>query len=171
MTFESEFLDFSADKLTQLMGRIEICANSLSNEQVWLRESESENAVGNLLLHLRGNVRQWILCGVGREPDDRQRDAEFAARLGDSAQELVANLRDTVNEAAVLIRALPSERLLDRMEVQGYQVTVLSAIYHVVEHFAGHTFQVIFATKRFTGKDLGFYRHLQGTQPRHEPVP
>ena len=171
MTVESEFLTFSADELTQLMGRIETCVEKLTPEQVWARGSESQNAVGNLLLHLEGNVRQWILHGVGGQPETRDRDREFAARGGSAASELLTRLRATVDEVASLIRSLPASRLLERHAVQGYDMTVLGAIYHVVEHFAGHAFQIYLMTKQFTSEDLGFYAHLSGAKPRESPQP
>jgi len=151
MTVETEFLTFSAEKLTQLMGRIDTCVQKLTPEQIWMRAEANQNAVGNLLLHLNGNVRQWILHGVGGQPDLRDRDAEFAARDGAGANELLARLRTTVEEAVALLQTL-------------------AAIYHVVEHFAGHTFQIIYATKLSTGQDLGFYAHLSGDRP-HDPLP
>jgi len=160
MTIETEFLTFSADKLTQLMGRIDSCVKKLTPEQIWMRADANQNAVGNLLLHLNGNVRQWILHGVGGQPDVRDRDAEFAAKDGAVANELLARLRSTVEETAGLLRTLPAARLMERVDTQGYDCTVLAAIYHVVEHFAGHTFQIIYATKLSTGEDLGFYAHL-----------
>jgi Protein of unknown function (DUF1572) len=171
VTIESEFLDNSASLLLESLGRIETCVGKLTSEQVWARASGNQNAVGNLLLHLSGNVRQWILHGVGGQPDLRDRDAEFAAQEGAGAKELLARLRGTVEEAVALLRALPAERLLDRIMPQGYDVTALGAIYHVVEHFSGHAFQIILLTKQFTGEDLGFYAHLSGSQPRQEPRP
>lgn len=171
MSVESEFLNFSADKLIQLLGRIETCVEMLTPEQLWMRNAANSNAVGNLLLHLNGNVRQWILHGVGGQADHRQRSAEFDAAGGLGAQELLARLRGTVEQAVALFRALPSERLLEHIRPQGYEGTVLTAIYHVVEHFTGHTFQIILLTKQFTGEDLGFYAHLNGTQPRKDPLP
>ena len=171
VTLESEFLNFSADKLTQLMSRIETCVEMLTPEQLWLRNAANSNAVGNLLLHLNGNVRQWILHGIGGHADHRQRDAEFHAQGGLGAQELLARLRGTVEQAVTLFRALPPERLLEHIRPQGYEATVLTAIYHVVEHFAGHTFQIMLLTKQFTGEDLGFYAHLSGNQPRKDPLP
>ena len=170
MSVESEFLNFSAEKLTQLLERIETCVDQLTPEQLWMRHSENENAVGNLMLHLAGNVRQWILAGVGGAPDHRDRDGEFAARTGAGAQELKAELRSAVEEAVALIRALPPQRLCETIRPQGYEGTVLAAIYHVVEHFAGHTFQIIYATKLFTAEDLGFYAHLGSSAP-HDPLP
>jgi len=171
LSVESEFLNFSADKLTQLMARIETCVEMLTPEQLWMRNAANSNAVGNLLLHLNGNVRQWILHGVSGQADHRQRDAEFDAEGGLGAQELLARLRGTVEEAVTLFRALPAERLLEHIQPQGYEGTVLTAIYHVVEHFAGHTFQIMLLTKQFTGEDLGFYAHLSGSQPRTDPLP
>src|ERR1700679_4211403 len=94
------FLDFSARKLELLTGRIESCLDRLSAEQIWARGGDSESAVGNLALHLAGNVRQWIVSGVGGRPDVRERDAEFAARGGASAAGLKERLGTTVAEAA-----------------------------------------------------------------------
>src|SRR5579863_8012357 len=105
MTVSTEFLNFSADKLTELMSRIETCVQNLTPEQVWMRANSNQNAVGNLLLHLNGNVRQWILHGVGGQSYLRDRDAEFAAREGAGASELLARLRATVEEAAALLQA------------------------------------------------------------------
>ena len=169
MTVEREFLDFSAGKLLELMDRIETCAGKLTPEQMWRRHSENENAAGNLLMHLNGNVRQWILHGLGGAADQRDRDAEFAARGGAEAKEMLATLRATVNEAAETIRTLAPERLLERGRTQGYERSGLAAIYHVVEHFAGHTFQIILLTKMFTGEDLGFYAHLSGGKRSASP--
>jgi hypothetical protein len=47
--------------------------------------------------------------------------------------------------------------------VQGYDKSILEAIYHVVEHFSLHTGQIIYATKLLRKEDLGFYKHLNHT--------
>ena len=135
-----------------------------------MRHHENENAVGNLMLHLAGNVRQWILCGVGGQEDRRDRDAEFDARGGLEIPALKARLRSSVDPAVTLIRTLPGERLPEAITVQGYHTTVLEAILHVVEHFSGHTGQIQFATKLLTGDDLGFYAHLR-TKAHTEKTP
>jgi uncharacterized damage-inducible protein DinB len=164
-------LNFSADKLAQQCSRIEVCIDKLTPDQIWARGNENANAVGNLALHLMGNVRQWILHGVGGEPDVRLRDSEFAARGGIDSSELKRRLRTTVDEAAALLRALPPQRLPERITVQKYDVTVAEAILHVVEHFSGHTGQIIFATKFLTGDDLNFYAHLRTPKPHSEKTP
>jgi uncharacterized damage-inducible protein DinB len=165
------FLDYSARKLRQFAARIEDCLGRLTEEQIWTRGAESENAIGNLVLHLSGNLRQWIVSGAGGQPDVRRRDEEFAARGGVATPELAACLRDTVSEAAAVLEALPPERLVERIRVQDYHITVLEAVYHAVEHFSGHTGQIIYATKLFTGKDLGYYRHLNRTAGHAEQTP
>ena len=163
MTLEDDFLTSAADKLAENLDRIETCLAELTPDSLWARDSENENAVGNLLLHLEGNVRQWILSGIGAVPDERDRSGEFSARTGANASVLFAKLRGTVGEAVALIRSLPHRRLVEEVSIQGYDTTVLSAIFHVVEHFSGHTYQIILLTKRFTRKDLGFYSYLDKT--------
>jgi uncharacterized damage-inducible protein DinB len=171
MSLEAAVLNFSAEKLAQQCSRIEICIDKLTPDQIWARGNENANAVGNLTLHLMGNVRQWILHGVGGDPDVRLRDTEFAARGGIDSTELKRRLRTTVDEASALLRAVPPHRLLERINVQSYDVTVVEAILHVVEHFSGHTGQIIFATKFLTGDDLNFYAHLRTTKPHSEKAP
>jgi uncharacterized damage-inducible protein DinB len=168
---QRQFLDHSIEKLTQYTGRIETCLGMLNEEQVWARGGENENAVGNLVLHLCGNVRQWIVAGVGGHPDIRERDAEFSARGGVPVPELVKRLRGTVEEAAGVIRAVTPERFADRLVIQQYGVTAMEAIFHVVEHFAMHTGQIIFAAKLLTGADLGFYAHLRTTAAHDQKTP
>jgi len=141
----------------------------LTPEQIWRRAADNDNAVGNLVLHLAGNVRQWILCGVGGQEDRRDRDSEFAARSGD---DVVSRLRPVVSEAVALIAALPPDRLTETRTIQKhYNVTVLEAIYHVVEHFSMHTGQIIFATKLLTGEDLEFYGYLKSGSAKMEETP
>ncbi len=163
MSVESLFLKFSVEKLRQFEERIEVCLAKLSEEQIWARGHANENAVGNLVLHLTGNVTQWILGPLGGVPSQRDRDAEFAARGGVNAKILAERLRQAVDRATQIIGGLESDQLTRSYSIQNYPVTGVDAVYHVVEHFAQHTAQIIFATKIMTQQDLGFYRHLSGT--------
>jgi uncharacterized damage-inducible protein DinB len=165
------FLDCSVRRLELSLSHIEACLGKLTGEQVWARGSENENAIGNLVLHLAGNVRQWIVAGVGGVPDTRQRDAEFSARGSASIPELTERLREIVREGAAVIAAVAPERLAERVVIQKYDVPVLEAIYHVVEHFSLHTGQIIFATKLLTGSDLGFYAHLRSSSAHGRKTP
>ncbi len=163
------FIDYSADKLKQLSSRIEDCLGRLTEEQIWMRGSDNENAAGNLVLHLCGNVRQWIGTGVGGAPEVRDRDAEFAARGDKTTAELTGLLTKTVEDAVAVLRTLNADRLGEIITVQGHRVTVMEAVYHVVEHFAGHAGQILFLTKMATSKDLGHYRHLSGNASTSRP--
>jgi len=163
MTVEEIFLTAAADKLAENLSRIETCVPKLAPDVLWARGSENENAVGNLLMHLDGNVRQWILSGIGGAAERRDRPAEFAARSGPGGAVLLANLSGTVHEAIATIRALPCARLNEAVTIQGYDTTVLAAIFHVVEHFSGHTYQIILMTKQAMHADLGFYGYLSAT--------
>ena len=163
MTLEENFLTTAADKLAQNLDRIETCVPKLPADLLWARDSESENGIGNLLLHLEGNVRQWILSGIGGAPDKRDRSSEFSARSGATASVLLATLRAAVKDALNVIRTLPHRRLAEGVAIQGYDTTVLAAIFHVVEHFSGHTYQIILLTKHTTREDLGFYSYLART--------
>jgi uncharacterized damage-inducible protein DinB len=165
-SLEEIFLDFSIRKLEQLTSRIADCLRMLSDDQVWAREGKNQNAVGNLVLHLSGNVGQWIVTGIGGAPDIRDRDQEFAAKNGPAGAELAERLRMSVEEAVRVLSRLSPSRLRDPLRVQDYEATVLEAIYHVVEHYSQHAGQIMYATKLLTGEDLGYYRHL--TRGAHE---
>jgi uncharacterized damage-inducible protein DinB len=165
------FIDYSVRKLALLTERIESCLDRLNEEQVWARGGENENAIGNMALHLCGNVRQWIVSGIGGAPDIRERDAEFAARGGAAISDLKRRLREVTDEAVEVLQQVQAERLTERVRVQNYDVAVLEAIYHVVEHFSMHTGQIVFATKMLTGAELGFYSHLRTSAAHGQKTP
>lgn len=160
ITAESEFLRYSVAKLRQECGKIEACIAKLTPEQIWRRGGEAQNAAGNLLLHLTGNLRQWILAGVAGRPIARDRDAEFAARGGAAPHELIDALRAALEDVAAVLESLPPARLTESLVIQGHTVSVLEAVYHVVEHFSYHAGQIVLLTKSYTDTDLGFYGYL-----------
>ncbi len=155
------FLDYSAKKLDQMTQRILVCLGKLTEEQIWARGAEHENSIGNLVLHLCGNVRQWIVSGVGKQSFDRDRDAEFNARGSASIEELRLLLGSTIEEAQKVLAVQTADNLVLRTTVQGYEGSHLECIYHVLCHFSEHTGQIQFITKALCGHELGFYTHLQ----------
>jgi uncharacterized damage-inducible protein DinB len=172
MTTEQAFIDWALRKMEQQEARICACLDRLNDTQIWLRGGENENAPGNLILHLCGNIRQWIGSGVAGLPDSRDRDSEFSARDGSSKSELLAGLSVAIAEACTILKELPPTRLPEKFHsVQGYDVTVLEAIGHVVEHLGYHTGQIVFLTKALTHEDLAFYGHLRGTGRHKEATP
>src|SRR5215207_8995378 len=119
--------------------KIERCVARLSDADIWWRANESSNSIGNLVLHLCGNVTMWIVGGVGSLPFERDRQREFDERRNISGTDLIDRLRAVVRQADAVMGAVRPEELLSRRQIQGYDVTVLEAIYHVVEHFSMHT--------------------------------
>ncbi|MFN2481067.1 MAG: DinB family protein [Pyrinomonadaceae bacterium] len=151
--------------------KIERCLELLREGDLWWRAGAESNSVGNLLLHLEGNARQWIVCGVVGAADERERQREFDAGRGrepgeaelPTARELFARLRGTVEEADGGLARLEPSVLLERRRIQGLrEVEVLRAVFHVVEHFSMHTGQIILLTKMRAGRDLAFYDFSEG---------
>jgi uncharacterized damage-inducible protein DinB len=152
--------------------RILRCLKELSREQIWWRPNETSNSVGNLVLHLEGNVRQWIISGLGGAPDKRQRDQEFSERRPMQRQMLADRLQETVLKACRVLHKVSAEDLARVHTTQKYRVTGLEAAFHVAEHFSHHAGQIILLTKMLTGNDLKF-THLPGDgkkKPRKLPA-
>ncbi len=140
-----------------------MCVEPLSEEQVWWRPNEAANSIGNLILHLNGNVRQWLVASFNRLEDDRDRPAEFGAREQISASKLLELLHGTMQQAAEVLARLTTADLVAAYEIQGYHVRGLDAVYQVVEHFGMHYGQIVYIAKTLSGADLGFYRELNAT--------
>ena len=158
------FLGFSRQKLIeQYWPRLRECVSSLAIEQIWWRPNEKSNSVGNLLLHLNGNVRQWLIGSFQGSKDARNRAAEFGEREMIPGPILLDQLGETIREADQVLAGLTEEQLLREMEIQGYRTTGLAAIYQVIEHFGLHYGQIVYVTKMLRDVDMGFYQELSKT--------
>jgi uncharacterized damage-inducible protein DinB len=158
------FLKFSQNKLLeQYWPRLRKAVEPLSEEQIWWRPNDASNSIGNLILHLNGNVWQWLVASFNRLEDQRDRPAEFNASGDLAAADLLARLSSTIEEAAKVLARLTREDLLATWNIQGYTVTGLAAVYQVVEHFGLHYGQIVYITKMQEGRDLGFYKELSQT--------
>ena len=158
------FLEFSRRKLLEhYWPRLRASVESLTGEQVWWRPNEASNSIGNLVLHLHGNVRQWLVDSFEAREDKRDRPAEFAAQSGLTAAALLELLSATMADAEAVLGRLTEGDLVAGYEIQGYHVSGLEAVYQVVEHFGMHYGQIAYIAKSLSGKDLGFYRELSKT--------
>jgi uncharacterized damage-inducible protein DinB len=149
--------------------RILACLRMHSEKEIWWRPNAASNIIGNLLLHLSGNVRQWIVSGLGGVADRRNRDLEFSERGPVPRRALIRLLDKTVGDACKVLRRLRSADLARHYRIQGFRVTGMVAVSHVIEHFGYHTGQIIFLTKMKRSKDLGFTR-LPGEKRKKKPV-
>lgn len=158
------FLEFSRHKLLdQYWPRLRSCVESLNEDQVWWRPNEASNSIGNLLLHLNGNVTQWLIAPFKHLEDTRDRPAEFSRKDGLPPAELLARMENTMADAAIVFSSLTKDDLHAHYDIQGYHVTGLHAVYQVVEHFGLHYGQIAYITKMLSDNDLGFYRELSAT--------
>src|SRR4051794_37618982 len=142
--------------LDEALRKIEHCVGQLSDDDVWWRPSEEMNSIGNVLLHLSGNLRQWIVAGVGGAADVRDRPGEFAERQAIPREELMAKLRATVDEAKAALERCDAENLLRSRHVQHGEVTGLHAAFHSVSHFVGHAQEITYITRLRLGERYQF---------------
>lgn len=152
------FLAYAVKRMQQSQKDIACCIDKLTDDQLWHRSGDYENSIANLLLHLEGNIRQWILHGIDGQPDIRQRDAEFTLIPSATSTDARAHFNATVGEACRIIAAVPAERLLAIIDPQPNgltrHVTILEAIFKVVGHLELHTGQIILLTKQLLATDL-----------------
>ncbi len=153
--------EFRRRMLDEYVPRIRKCTEILSEEQAWFVPGPFNNSVANLLMHLAGNVRQWIICGLGGEQDRRDRPFEFSGsrdQVDTPIAALMDRLEETVRQAAAIVDNVTVDRWLQEMTFQErYAESVVGAVIHVLEHFSGHAGQIYAFTKQTTGKDLKFY--------------
>ncbi len=148
---------YATAKLRGYLAQIVRCARLLTEADLWHRTNTHTNSVGNLILHLAGNVGQWIVAGIGGAPLARNRPAEFAERGPLPAAKIVAALEDAVRRACAIIDKLDAAALAEPRTIQGYRVSTLVAVLHVLEHFSFHTGQIVHITKAMKDVDLSLY--------------
>lgn len=171
--FARQFIEQSRRYLSNdYLPKINDAVGRLSDDDMWWKPNPSSNSVGNLLLHLTGNLRQWIVSGVGGAADTRQRELEFAPDDRPDRAALLDKLSRVVAEADAVLGSLDPLTLSERRMIQGNELTVLEVIYHAVEHFSTHTGQIVYIAKFRTGTDLAFYEVKGGVArarwPGHE---
>lgn len=155
-------------RLNESMVFISKCLKHIDEEQCWQKPSKTANSIANLMLHLSGNVTQYIHSALGEQKDERERDQEFSLKGGLSKSQLYEKLDTTVQQACDIIQTCKEENLTPIRVVQGFKLSGVGIIMHVVEHFSYHTGQIAVQTKLFTEKDLGFYEGLNLTIRNNE---
>jgi uncharacterized damage-inducible protein DinB len=146
----------AAQEMASALKRIAHCLNQLSDEQIWWRAAPSLNSIGNLVLHLCGNARQWLVIGLGGGLDVRDRPAEFAEQGPMPRSELLRRLEAVVAEAGAVLRRQRAEELLRVRRIQGMDVTGLEALFDSAPHFRGHTQEIVGMTRQHLGNAYRF---------------
>jgi hypothetical protein len=146
----------AAHELESALQRIEHCLGQLRDEQVWRRSQPGLNSIGNLILHLCGNLRQWIVAGLGGAADIRDRPAEFAEQGPLPKAELLRRLEDAVAQAKHVLAGVDARRLTEGRRIQGFDVTGVAAIFDSIPHFRGHTQEIVHMTRLQLGDAYRF---------------
>ena len=152
--------EFHLRVIEESLSRIEQCLQALSQEELWYKHNDNTNPIGNLILHLEGNIRQYIISGVGGEKDVRVRAKEFEEGYSFTSSELVAHIKPTLTKANEVVQQLGFEQLHEEVTIQSFQHTRLSAIIHVIEHLSYHVGQITFYTKYVKDMDTAYYGGL-----------
>jgi len=155
-----EIKQSSIHRLNESTRMLEIALKDVNDIMLWKKPNTSLNSIGNLLLHLCGNITQYSIAALGQRKDTRQRDSEFSTTGGYSKEQLLNKLNNTLSLAKKTIKTATLEQLLLIREVQGFPLSGIGIIMHVVEHYSYHTGQIAFWVKQQTNKDLGFYKNI-----------
>ena len=156
-SLQSEFITNSCYRLDESLRMTKISLEKVTEEQLWLKPNASLNSIGNLILHLCGNMTQYGIASLNEIKDERQRDLEFSTEDRFTKKELFEKLEITVNNVKTSIRNVSLERLLKLKHIQGFQLSGVGNIIHAVEHFSYHTGQIAFWVKQLNNEQLGFY--------------
>ena len=140
--------------------RLLTCLEILTLEEIWQRPNANSNSVGNLVLHLCGNVRQWLISGLGGAPDTRQRQLEFDEQGPIPTETLIHLLDNTLAEAEQVLNRLRADDLTKKVSIQGFEENGLSVLVHVVEHFSYHVGQVTYFVKLTKNCQTNYYEGL-----------
>ena len=140
--------------------KIKACLDLLSEEEVWHRPNTEMNSVGNLILHLCGNVRQYIVSGAGGAEDTRERQKEFDESGPILKAALIQKLEATLKEVSITLDQLTPERMIEVRPVQCYEFPVVAMLIHATEHFSYHVGQIVYYTKMVKNVDMKFYAGL-----------
>lgn len=149
---------YSIHYLEERFGMIEASLRMFPQDQLWVKPNPASNSMGNLVLHLCGNIRQYVISGLGGEADTRERDLEFTAKPDATLDAILGTLRETLDKSIEVIVRTEEHELLIMRTVQGYEMNGVGILTHVVEHLSYHTGQIAFYTKLRLNEDLGFYR-------------
>lgn len=157
---KKEFIKDCTRHINEYTKRVKICLDMLSEEQVWQKSNASSNSIANLILHLCGNMTQYVLSALGGKTDLRERDQEFSTEGGYDKNQLFEKLTAVVHSVVEEIQLHDEDSLLTTRTVQGFQLNGLAIILHITEHYSYHTGQIALLTKLMTNSDLGFYKGL-----------
>ena len=167
-TLITEFKKNAIYRIGENVRMIRIALSKIEEKEIWKRQNQALNPLGNQLLHICGNMTQYVLSGLGRERDNRERDIEFSTEDGYTSDDLLQQLLGTTQRASAVINEASEADLLLVYKVQGFEFSGIGLVLHAVEHFSYHTGQIAIQVKLAIDKPLGFYDGLDLTTLNEE---
>lgn len=152
--------EFRRRMIEEGLSRIEKCFSLLTEDQIWHKENENSNSMGNIVLHLCGNITQYIHSGIGGKKDERQRVEEFKISSRVDSIKLLTKIQEVVQEANRIVSNLEPIVFSEDRKVQGFDENVTSIVVHVIEHYSYHIGQLTYFTKFISNQDTGYYAGL-----------
>ncbi|MEL6941518.1 MAG: DinB family protein [Bacteroidota bacterium] len=140
--------------------RLEKCLAQLTEAEIWQRPNENSNSIGNITLHLCGNLRQWVVAGLGKAEDIRQRQQEFDERGPLPTKLLLEKMHETMMDVQSVLDKVSTEDLLAMHQVQGFQESGIAILVHVTEHYSYHVGQMTYFVKAIKDMDIGYYANV-----------
>ena len=159
-----EFKSNAIFRLKEGQRMILLAFNNIDEQQLWLYPQKNGLALGNQIVHICGNMRQYIISSLGGQYDVRKRDLEFSIQGGMSKKELLEHLERTIHQAVEVIQKTEAKEYTKYRKVQGFTLSGLGVVLHAVEHFSYHVGQIAFWVKQLTNQDLGFYKNVDLNQ-------
>lgn len=160
MSCINEFRTNACYRLDESTRMVKRALEEVSSEEMWKKPNSELNSIANLILHLQGNMTQYVLSSLGRKPDNRERDLEFQQDSGLSKEQLLAGLLSVVEQVKKTINVCSESEYLRHRDVQGFNFSGVGVVLHAVEHYSYHTGQIAFWVKYLKNRDLGFYDNM-----------
>jgi len=152
MNAGQEFLQETDARFERACNSVAHCLNQLNDEQLWMRPTPHVNSIGIILQHLSGNLRQWIVSGIGGAEDIRRRAQEFEEGEHCSTVEMLEKFKALIIECRAIVQRLTVEELTEHRRIQGFERNVLNAIYGTLTHLNLHVGQILFITHLILGE-------------------
>src|SRR4051794_17976063 len=147
MDVTAAYIAAARENLAEAHEKIVHCLDQLTDDQLNWRPFEQQNSIANVVLHLCGNVRQWIVAGVEQLPDTRHRPSEFSDRARYTRDDLKTRLAKIVRQADATLSRITPQSILQPRRIQSFDRTVLQAVFDCIVHFVGHSHEIVYITR------------------------
>ncbi len=146
-TTDKEFLNECKNRIDSSFQRLYHCLDQLDDKQIWWRPNDKMNSIGILITHICGSFRQWTITIMNNAEDMRDRPEEFLNDRKINKEALLQRARKLKSDFLKAIYNLDCSRLTEQRRIQGWDITLMSAIFRALTHLEGHIGQIMLLTR------------------------